>query len=147
MNEARYTVEKAAAQDIETDEPGDRRRDEPNRGKTLAPRKQPLGLQRRIPILLGEIGLERFARGVQQVAGETPHLALGANAFVYQVIAPSCVAAIEKPKIPIRITLAVREPSTEKAVSPRHRIRVELRAPKRRPNRGRQLGSETLIGV
>ena len=127
MNEARDAVEEAAAQDIETKESENRRHDQPGRGKTLAPRKQRLCLKRRVPVLLGKIGLERVARRMQQVAAQAAHLAIEEHVFVHRVFAPSRMAAIEQPQIPVRIALAMSQPFAEKTVSPRHFVRVELR--------------------
>ena len=69
---------------------------------------------------------------MQQVAVKTSHFPVRKHVFVDRVFAPSCMPAIEQAQVPVRVTLAVAEPLSQKTVSPRHLVRVELCLPKRR---------------
>ena len=64
---------------------------------------------------------------MQQVAAQAAHISIEENVFVHRVFAPSRLAAIEQPQVPIGIALAVSQPFAKKTVSPRHFVRLELR--------------------
>ena len=90
--------------------------------RALAARVHRLGLQRRVAVLLREVGVERLGRRVQQVAGERGHRAVGDDVLVHRVVGPARAAAVEQAHVPVGIAFAVREPAAEEAVAPRHRV-------------------------
>jgi hypothetical protein len=105
------------------------------------------GLQRRVAVLLGEITVQRLGGGMQQVAVETADRSVGEDVLVHDVVAPACVAAVEKPQVPVGITFAVRQPAAEKPVAARHRVSVVARLAQRIAYRALELGRDALVGI
>jgi hypothetical protein len=84
----------------------------------LAARVHRLGLKCRIAVLLGEIGIERLGRCVQQVAVEPSDRPVGDDVLVDDVIGPARVATVEQANRPVGIAFAMTKPAAE-SIAPR----------------------------
>ena len=83
-----------------------------------------LGLQRRVAVLLRDVGVDRFGGRVQQIAARARSTGPSATTF-------SCTGSSDqrarrrsnRRTFQSGIAFAVREPAAEEAVAPRHRVR------------------------
>src|SRR5208282_2413147 len=139
VHQARGSVEKAGAQEVEAQETKQRREHEADAGKALAASVHRRRLQRRILILLGQIGVERFRRRVQKIPIEAADRDLAQYPLVHVIVAPACMAAVKQPQVPVRIARAVSEPAAEEAIAPWHRIGLVLRLLHCGPDGAREL--------
>src|SRR5258705_331125 len=76
-----------------------------------------LSTQRGIAVLLGDIGVDRFRRRMQQVAAQLSHRAVRDDLFVDEVVGPARTPAVEQASVPVRVAFAMREPAAEEAVA------------------------------
>src|SRR5208282_4524885 len=86
VHQARGSVEKAGAQEVEAQETKQRREHEADAGKALAASVHRRRLQRRILILLGQIGVERFRRRVQKIPIEAADRDLAQYPLVHVIV-------------------------------------------------------------
>ena len=130
----------ARAEEVEAQESDHRREHEARDGETLATGVHRFRLQARVAVLLGEIGVERFRRRVQQISRESADGTIGNDVFVHIIHAPACVTAIEQPQVPVRVPLAVCKPAAEEAIAARYCISVVLRGLHRAADASGELG-------
>ncbi len=139
---------KPSLDDVEADESRERRADEPHDARALAAGVHRLGLDRRVPVLLGDVGVERFGRRMQQVAGKARDRAVCSHVLMDGIVGPARMPAVEQAHDPIGVTFAVPQPAAEEAVAPRHRKRDgRRRRSERRTNRRAELRRDALVGI
>ena len=149
VGEAGGAVEKAQPEEVEPDEPCERRqRDlrEPG-GAALAMHRR--RLQRRVAVLLGNVVGQRFGRRMQQVAVDPRRMAVDDHVLVHDVVAPARPAPVEQAHVPVRIAFAVIEPAAEEPVAARDGERARARVVAREDfgDPRRELGRHALVGV
>src|SRR5439155_21705813 len=118
MRETRSAVEKAELQYIEANKPCERRQREMHCARLAAVRMQCRGLQRRIAVLLRDIGVERFRRCMHQVTGKALDRTVRNNTFMDDVVGPTRAPPIKQADRPIGIPFAVRNTAAEKSIAP-----------------------------
>src|SRR5437899_8107023 len=122
MRETRSAVEKAELQYIEANKPCERRQRKMHCARLAAVRMQRRGLQRRIAVLLRDIGFERFRRCMHQVTGKALDRTVRNNTFMDDVVGPMRAPPSKQADRPIWIAFAVRKPAADKAIAPRDRL-------------------------
>jgi hypothetical protein len=149
MGEPGCAVEKAQLQHIEAQEP--RKRGARHRDRRTAPAAgmHRVRLQRRIPVLLGDVAFQRFRRRVQQVAIQPADRTIGDHVLVHRIVAPARAPAIEKARRPVGIAFTMRKPASEKAIATRQRIgRVRRRTGReQRDDRLPKRRRKPLVGI
>jgi hypothetical protein len=151
VDQAGDPVEEAELHDVEPGEPRERRQHELAHAGALAARVHRLGLQRRVAVLLGEVGIERFGGRVQQIARETAHRAVGDDVLVDGVVGPAGAPAVEKAHVPVGIAFAMGQPAAKQPVAAGERVRGGDRGRamrrQRRADCRRELWRQALVGV
>mgnify|MGYP006203602661 CR=1 FL=1 len=94
-----------------------------------------------------DVGGEVLVRVAQQVALECAGGDGEQHLLVHHVVAPARIQAVEEPRAPVRVALAVREPFAEEAVAPRHAVHRRDRRRQRLPDLGRERRRDALVGI